>query len=373
MFLSHDGLADAETYVAGLPRQYVADRYNIPVDEVAKLGSAENPFGSSPLAAKAVLDAHDQLSIYPEWTARMLREKIADAYGLEPDQIVCGAGETEIIPELIRAFAEAGGEVLMFEPAFPIYHLASEAENRKAVGVPMGQDFSPDVEPMIAAIGNDTRLIFLTNPHSPSGRWLDEDNVRRVCDAAGSERTVVLDEAYVHFSRTNGHLHLVREYPNLIVLRTFSKVFGLAGLRVGFGAGAPERMRPLLALKPTWNLGPLQIAGAAAALDDHAHVEKTLDMIDASRAYVTKAMRELRAFRMIEDTRANFFMVEIVDSRLDSTSVFEQLLEHGVIVKDGSVSFRGLGRRYLRVDISLERHMRRFVDSLARIEEPVAA
>jgi histidinol-phosphate aminotransferase len=371
MFLSHAGLASAETYVAGLPRSYVAERYHIPIDEIAKLGSAENPFGAAPLAVDAVRRAHDQLSLYPEWTARALREKIAANYAVDPDQVICGAGETEIIPELIRAFTEPGGEVLMFRPAFPMYHLAAEAEGRKPIGIDMGEDFAPNVQPMIDAIHDRTRLIFLTNPHSPSGRWMEETDVRRVCEAAGAERTVVLDEAYVHFSRTNGYLHLVRDYPNLVVLRTFSKVFGLAGLRVGFGVSSPDRIRPLLALKPTWNLGPLQIAGAAAALDDHDHVRRTLDMIDAAREQMKAGMQALSAFRMIEETRANFFLVEITDPALDSTRAFERLLEQGVIVKDGSVSFRGLGKRYLRVDLSLERHMKHFLDALARVEAPV--
>jgi histidinol-phosphate aminotransferase len=373
MFLSHAGLANAETYVAGLPREHVAERYGIPLDEVAKLGSAENPFGAAPMAAEAVRRANESLSIYPEWTARELRAKIAATYGFEADQVLCGAGETEIIPELIRAFAEPGGEVLMFRPAFPIYHLAAEAEGRSPVSVEMGRDFAPVVDPLIEAIGPGTRLIFLTNPHSPSGRWLDTESVRRVCEAAGPERTVVLDEAYVHFSRTTGHMALAHEYENLVVLRTFSKVFGLAGLRVGFAVGDPKRLGPLFALKPVWNLGPLQIAGAAAALDDHEHVERTLAMIDASREYVRERMRSLQGFRMIEDTCANFFLVEITDPELDSPTVFQRLLENGVIVKDGSVSFRGLGYRYLRVDISLERHMQRFVDTLARIEAPVSA
>ena len=192
--------------------------------------------------------------------------------------------------------------------------------------------------------------------------------VSRICRAAG-ERLVVLDEAYIHFSRTNGGISLVNEFDNLIVLRTFSKAFGLAGLRLGFGIGQPDTIRAMLALKPTWNVGQLQIAGGIAALDDNTHMDRTVDMICEMRAYVTKQFKHLNSFRIIPGSRSNFFLVEILDPAQDSTGVFEALLKRGVIVKDCSRSFRGLGKRYLRVDVSLKKHMDRFVEALAELDK----
>ena len=193
--------------------------------------------------------------------------------------------------------------------------------------------------------------------------------MRRVCEAAGGDTVVVLDEAYVHFTETEGYLHLVREYENLIGMRTFSKAFGLAGLRAGFGIGSPERIQALLNIKPTWNVGCFQVAGAAAALDDDDHVERTVSMIVEMRGYTAQRMSALRAFRMVPDSRSNFFLIEILDPRFDSTKVFNRLLEFGVIVKDGSVSFKGLEKRYLRSDVSLQPHMDRLVDALIAIEK----
>ena len=169
----------------------------------------------------------------------------------------------------------------------------------------------------------------------------------------------------MHYSGTEGYLHLAHAYPNLIVLRTFSKAFGLAGLRLGFGVADRSIIDPLLAVKPTWNMGQLQIDGGIAALGDTEHVDRTVALVTEQRDRVATRLAPLDRFRMVPGSRSNFFLVEILDPATDSTVVFDGLLERGVIVKDGSVSFRGLGHRYLRVDVNLPEHMDRLVDALA--------
>ncbi len=367
MHYAHPGLADPEYYVPGLPTDFVARRYGIDPTEIAKLGSAENPFGASPLAVEAVTDALGSLHLYPSWTAEPLREKVADTYGYLPEQVVCGAGETEIISLIIRAFCEPGGRILMPGPCFPIYHLFAEAEGRVPELAHAATDrttMALDVDGYIEHIRPDTRIVFVTNPHSPSGTWLTEAAVRRIVEAA-PHALVVLDEAYVHYSDTPGYLHLTHEYDHLAVLRTFSKAFGLAGLRIGFGIAPKRVIDALLAVKATWNMGRLQIVGGIAALDDHDHVGRTVDTIVASRAYVQDRFDELDRFRMVPDSRSNFFLIEILDPDIDSTQVFQGLLERGVIVKDGSVSFRGLDHRFMRSDVNVKEHMDRLVAALA--------
>ena len=328
---------------------------------------AENPLGPSPLARQAVADTLDRLHLYPSWTAEPLREKIAETYGYQPEQVVCGAGETEIISLIIRAFCQPGGTILMPGPCFPIYHLFAEAEGRVPVLAHQATNrttMAVDVDAYIEAIENDTRIVFITNPHSPSGTWMTEADVRRIIEAA-PHALVVLDEAYVHYSETPGYVHLANEYEHVAVLRTFSKAFGLAGLRIGFGVAPRRVIDALLAVKTTWNMGQLQIAGGVAALDDHEHLERTVSTVVAGRDYVQDRFEELDRFRMVPGSRSNFFLVEILDPDTDSTRVFDGLLERGVIVKDGSVSFRGLDQRFLRCDANLKQHMDRLVDALA--------
>lgn len=368
MFIANPELLEKEAYVPGLTREHVAQSYGIPLADVAKLGSAENPFGPSPKAEAAVKQAL-KLDNYPDWTAAALREKLAAKYGFEPEEVICGAGETEIMSWIIRGFSAPGDKVLMFVPAFPIYHMAAESEGRFPVFVEMTKDLDFRWEAYLSAIKNDVRIAFLTHPHSPTGRLAPIARIREVCEAA-KDQLVVLDEAYIHFSKTNGGMDLVREYPNLIVLRTFSKVFGLAGLRVGFGVAAPDIIRPMMHLKPTWNMGTLQVAGAIAALDDDAYVAKTIEAIAEMRGYVVQKIRKLNRYSVIGEPCSNFFLLRIEDPALDSTFMFNELVKRGVIVKDGSVSFIGLGRRHLRIDVSLQKQMDRLIWALSDIGSP---
>ena len=281
--------------------------------------------------------------------------------------MICGAGETEILSLVTRAFCPPGDKIQMPGPCFPIYHLFAEAEGRIPVLVHTATDrqsMALDVDAYINAIEPDTRIVYVTNPHSPSGTWLEEAEVRRIVEAS-ADALVVLDEAYVHYSDTPGYIHLAAEYDNLAVLRTFSKVYGLAGLRVGFGVAPRAVVDALLAVKPTWNMGQIQISGGIAALDDHAHVARTVKTIVKNRMYVQNRFEELDRFQIVRNSRANFFLVEILDPDTDSTKVFEGLLERGVVVKDGSVSFRGLDDRFLRCDVNLKQHMDHLVDALA--------
>lgn len=368
--IKNRALVANEPYTPGLSREYVAQTFGIKLDDVAKLGSAENPYGPSPKALTATERGREKLDIYPEWTSKALRAAIAGKYGFDADCVVCGSGETEVISFIIRAFAGEGDPILMYEPCFPIYHLFAENEGRRPVYVPMGPDFDFVLDKYIATLKEVApKVAFLTNPHSPSGRLMSEDDIRAVCKVAGDGTLVVLDEAYIHFSRTPGSMALTREFPNLIVLRTFSKAFGLAGLRLGFGIAAnKELITPLLHIKPTWNLGQMQVEGGIAAIDDDEHVDKTVDLVVRMRDYISQKLKGLNRFRMVPGSRSNFFLIEILDGRLDSTQAFDELVKRGVIVKDCSVSFRGLGKRYLRSDVSHQVHMDRLVWALKEID-----
>lgn len=361
-------LVEGKVYVPGLPKEYVAQKYGVPVEEIAKLGSAENPYGPSPKALAAVEASKGRIDLYPDWTAKPLCEAIGKRYGFDPECVVCGSGETEVISMVIRAFAAPGEAILMHDPCFPIYHIYSNCEGRKPVFVKMGENFDPVVDDYIEALKSKPRIAFVTNPHNPSGRFIEESDIRRIIEAADKETLVVLDEAYIHYTQTEGGMHLLPEYDNLIVLRTFSKAYGLAGLRVGFGISAnKDLITPLRNIKPTWNMGQMQVAGGAAAVFDDEHVNKTVDTIVEMRAYLTDKLSGFNRFRMVPDSRSNFFLLEITDPDMDSTKLFNELLKRGVIAKDGRDIMNG-GDRYMRVDFNLKKHMDRLVWALSDIE-----
>ncbi len=346
---SSEALVSGEVYVPGLPTEYIVNTFGIPANEVAKLASAENPHGASPKAMAAVEEARHRLDLYPDWTARALREAIAAKYSFDPEGVVCGSGETEVISMVIRAFAKPDDPVLMHYPCFPLYRIYANAEGRRPVYVPMGKDFDPQVDLYLDTLKKvNPKIAFITNPHNPSGQMMSQADVIRVCDTASEDTLVVLDEAYVHYSQETFGLELLRKYKNLMVLRTMSKAFGLAGLRVGFGISANvDLIRPLWLIKPTWNMGQMQIAGGVAGINDDEHVNRAVNTVVEMRKYVTQGVDAIDGFRAVPNSRANFFLTEILNPELDSARVFNELLKRGVIVKNGA-DIEGLGSRYLR-------------------------
>jgi histidinol-phosphate aminotransferase len=353
-------------YAPGLSAQDVASEFGVSPSEVVKLGSGENPFGPSPAAARAISEDLGSLNRYPEWTSAELRCKVAGLFDVSEEEVVCGAGETEIISCVIRAFARPGDEILMHKPTFPIYHLYAEAEDRRPVFADPGDLPTLSADDLLEQINERTRAVFLTSPHNPSGRVLELDDVRRVCRAA-SQALVVMDEAYIHFSDRISALRLLPECPNLMVLRTFSKAYGLASLRVGFGIAGEEVVRILMRIKPTWNVGALQTAGAVAALDDEEHVERITQIVGKMREVAYREIDSLGGFSVIKGSQANFVLVRLDDPSLNSTEVFRRLARQGLVVKDGTVSYIGLGTRHLRIDVGVEEVMDRLVEALRTI------
>lgn len=359
-------LSTIEPYTPGMSAREVSARFGIAAQEVVKLGSGENSFGPSPKAVRAISGALGELHQYPSWTSEDLREAIAGREGVDPTEVVCGAGETEIISGLIRAFAEPGDEILMHHTTFPIYHLYSEVEGRVPVFAETGSGPVLDVDDLIDRMTGRTRVVFLTTPHNPSGRVVPLADIRRVC-AAAPGALVVVDEAYIHFSNQQTAVGLLSTFDNLIVLRTFSKAYGLASLRVGFGIARREIIDVLLRVKPTWNLGNLQVHGAIAALDDHEHVSRTTETIKAGRQRTSAEIDGIAGLSVLPGSQANFVLVRLESSDLDSTGVQHALARRGLVVKDCSVSYLGLGDRHLRIDIAGHEVMARLVGALRAV------
>ncbi|MFH0844161.1 MAG: histidinol-phosphate transaminase [Pseudomonadota bacterium] len=355
-------------YVQGLRTPEVAKRYGLPPERIAKLASAENPLGPPPLAVKAIQDALKDLSLYPHWQAPELRGALAEFQGMDEDQIVVGCGETELMSFIIRAFSEQGEEILFPIPTFPVYEQIARVERRRPASVHMGEDLIIDPEKLLQAVNEKTRVLILTSPNNPLSRTIEVETLRFILDHISPQILVLLDEAYMDFADETGtQVGLLSHYPNLIVLRTFSKIYGLAGLRVGYGMANKEIIEALMKVKPSWNIGGLVAAGASAALKDREHYERTRNMIWEGRAYLVKELSAFSNVSVIMKPQANFLCLRILDPNINSTQVFNRLVEGGVIIKDCSVSYKGLGDRYLRVDVSLRPKMDQFLEELRKV------
>jgi histidinol-phosphate aminotransferase len=362
-----DYLEPVHPFVPGLRIPEVVKRYGLKTESVAKLASAENPLGPSPKAVRAIEKALNEMSLYPDWRAEGLRQAIGRHNGVRADQVFVGCGETELISFLIRAFSEQGDEVLFPIPTFPIYEQASLVERRQPKWVEMDESFKIDPERLLRSVTEKTRILILTSPNNPLSTTIARETIQYILENLSPRVLVLVDEAYVDYADDATNPGLLERAPNLVILRTFSKIYGLAGLRVGYGMAHEIIVRAIMKIKPAWNMGCLASAGAIAALDDREHYRRTRVLIQENREYILKSLAGISNASVVMIPQANFLCVRIMDPQKSSTEVFEGLLQGGVIVKDCSVSYKGLGNRFIRVDVGLKQKMDQFLEQFSKV------
>lgn len=317
-------------YQPGKPIEDV--KRELGLDEVIKLASNENPYGASPKAKEALTREIGNINIYPDGAAVDLTAALARHLGVKPDQIIFGAGADEVILMIARAFLRPGDETIMAASTFPQYRHNAEVENAVVVEVPL-KDGTHDLQGMADKITDRTRIIWVCNPNNPTGTIVTKDELESFLARVPSSVMVVLDEAYFEYvdapSFPNG-LEFLKRYPNIVVLRTFSKIYGLASLRVGYGIGDPSVIRAINQVRPPFNTSRVAQAAALAALEDQAFVEHCLRMnkeglLTLKAAFDRLGLESFPAY-------GNFIMVDV---RRSAAEVFDALLRRGVIVRAG--------------------------------------
>jgi histidinol-phosphate aminotransferase len=244
--------------------------------KIHKLSSNESPLGPSPLAIEAYRQAASSLERYPDGSATMLREALASRYGLRAENIVCGAGSDELLSLLAQAYLTDGDEALYSMHGFLVYPIVIKANGGKAVTAPE-RNLTADVTALLAKVSQRTKIVFLANPNNPTGTYLPIEEVRRLHAGLPKETLLVLDAAYAEYVRRNDYeagVELVSSFDNVVMLRTFSKIHGLAGLRIGWAYCTPEIADTLNRIRGAFNVSNAAIAAATAALGDQAHVER---------------------------------------------------------------------------------------------------
>jgi histidinol-phosphate aminotransferase len=301
-----------------------------------KLASNENPFGPSPRAVQAMQAALAESNFYPDNDAIELRQKLADKHGVQPEQIVPTAGSTALLGIIARTFLSPGLNAVTSERSFIVYPIATQAAGGRLIKVPMrGDEF--DLNAIAAAIDQHTRIIYISNPNNPTGTLLPARELDCFLDEVPEHVVVILDEAYYDFAqhfavkRSVDYSHAL-DYVNqgrrVVVLRTFSKAHGLAGVRVGYGIGPAELMSYFARMRTTFSVSVVAQAGALAALDDEAHTQKTLKNNADQAERLTAAITEL-GYQPVP-TWANFLYCELGD---DAVAVAKRLQTEGVIVR----------------------------------------
>ncbi len=348
-------------YVPGKPIETLEREYGI--RDSIKLASNENPLGSSPRALAAVQGCLASLNRYPDGAGHTLLQRLAvhlsESEAVQPDQIVMGNGSDDILGLLARVLLQAGDEVIIPTPSFLMYDIVARAAGARIRQVPLKQ-LAIDLPAVLAQVGPRTRMIFLCNPNNPTGSI-----VRRAeCDAFMAqlppEVVVVIDEAYIEFARdpqcAQGLAYLSDDRP-VVTLRTFSKVYGLAGLRVGYGVMPQPLAERVNRVRMPFNVNSLAQAAACAALDDREFMQRTLSLVHAELDFLHAelARRGVRSF----PTQSNFFLIDVEQ---EADRIFERLLRQGVIVR----SMRSYGfPNYIRVNVGLHSENERFLAALS--------
>ncbi|MDP3071173.1 MAG: histidinol-phosphate transaminase [Opitutaceae bacterium] len=314
-------------YEPGKPIEYVARELGLDPAGIIKLASNENPFGPSPRALAAAKAALEHGELYPDGGCFELRRKLAGRHGLEADQFVVGNGSNEIIELLGHAFVGAGDEVVMGAPAFVVYKLVTLLFGAQAVEVPL-RDWRHDLPAIAAAITPRTKLVYVCTPNNPTGTANTEAELLAFVRALPDHVIAVIDEAYAEYVEHPPDLRpLIREGRKVVCLRTFSKIYGLASLRVGYGYGSPMLAALLNRLRQPFNVNAIAQAAAIAALDDHAFATHCATANRAGLRQIEQGCRE-RGWNFVPSV-ANFMLIEVGDGG----RVFEALQRRGVIVR----------------------------------------
>ncbi|MFO8048333.1 MAG: histidinol-phosphate transaminase [Desulfosudaceae bacterium] len=354
-----DFVMSVQPYAPGKPIEELKREYGIA--DVIKLASNENPLGPSPLAVQAMQEAVAALHRYPDGSGYYLVKKLADILKVAPANIVLGNGSDEIIGMLGRALLRAGDEVIMNDPSFSMYAIMARLSEAVPVSVPL-TSLAVDLDRIKAAVTPRTRMIFLTNPHNPTGSALTDDQLESFLRDIPANVLVVVDEAYAEFAGEGCCADSRRFFDNqrlLVTLRTFSKAYGLAGLRVGYGIMPEELAGFLNRVRQPFNVNSLAQAAALAALDDNEFLALTRQMVRQGLDYLTASLEEMGIACF--PTQANFLLIDV---KTDADQIFEKLLEQGVIVRS-MVSYGYPD--YLRITAGLPLENERFVEALRKV------
>jgi histidinol-phosphate aminotransferase len=358
-------LKDLPVYSPGKPIEEVARELGLEPDGIIKLASNENPLGPSRLALAAMRKALSNVNLYPDGSAFYLKQKLAAKLGLTPAHLILGNGSNEIIEMLGHALLNpapgktdaAQPEVIASQYCFAVYPIVTALFAAKLVTVP-ARNYSHDLDAMRNAISPGTRIIFIGNPNNPTGTSVPAKQLVDFIAAVPQNVLIALDEAYIeYFDGGPDFLPNIRtgQLPNLLLMRTFSKIYGLAGTRIGYGIGHPDFIAILERIRQPFNINLVAQAGALAALDDESHVQKTRKLTDRGLKFFIRAFRKLKL--EFVPSSANFILVRVGDGQ----RIFTEMQKLGVIV-------RGMAGyslpEWVRISIGTTKQNKRCLDAL---------
>jgi|688.fasta_scaffold327429_1 histidinol-phosphate aminotransferase len=352
-------LRELVAYEPGKPVEDLAREMGIEPDKIIKLASNENPLGPSPKARQAMIETLERAHFYPDGGGYYLREAIAEKLGLNMSNVILGNGSNEIIEFLGHAYLQPGDEVVVASHSFVVYRLMAQLFGAKVIDVP-DPNFVHDLDAMRAAITPRTKEVFIANPNNPTGTMVFQDAIDRFMENVPENVMVVFDEAYYEFlDEPPDVLKYVRAGRNVLVLRTFSKIQGLANLRIGYGIASPEIIEVLQKARQPFNANGIAQAGALAGLQDEAHMQETRRVTHEGRVFLQTEFLDMGL--EFVPSHANFVLVRVGDGR----KVFDALLRRGIIVR--AMASYGLPE-WIRVSVGTMPQNEAFIAALRDLE-----
>ncbi len=346
-----------EAYIPSKPDDVLMKLYGC--SRLYRLNNNENPLGPPP-AAREIIEGYPppQASVYPSGDAYHLRYCLSEQFGLHPDQILVGNGANEVIGFVIKAFCQEGDNIVTAEKTFAVYEWVAEFSGFRARLVPLA-DNGFDDEGMLAAIDERTKVLFICNPNNPTGSYWNEKRLRSFLDRVAGRQIVVLDEAYFEFVEKDDYpngMMLLSEYPNLILFRTFSKMYALAGLRIGYLAGSPEVVDVVRRTCVVYSVNGLAQAAALASVKDTEHVQRTREMVRRGKEFLVRELGNLGV--PLISGEGNFVMLKVP---MSDTLAYRKLMARGVMVRS-MTGFRF--PNWIRVTVSHMEPLEAFVEAL---------
>ncbi len=347
-------------YVPGKPIEELERELGI--KDSIKIASNENPLGPSPKALEAIRNCLDNLNRYPDGNATTFKDKLSKKLGVNPDMIIPGNGSNEVLELLAATFMKPGDHAVVSEHAFVVYDLAVDSRGFEKTVVPAGPNFGHDLRAMAKAVQDNTRIIFIANPNNPTGTYSTKQEMDELLETIPDDVIVVVDEAYFEFVEKDDFpdaVELVKSGANVVACRTFSKLYGLAGLRMGYGIMSPEMADYMNRVRQPFNTNMPAQAAAEASLDDTEFLNKVLEINRKGMAYIEKELKRL-GIEFIPSV-GNFL---IFKSPKDADELYQELLRKGVIVRP----MKGYKLpEYLRVTVGLEDENQRFIQAIEEL------
>ncbi|HJW65775.1 MAG TPA: threonine-phosphate decarboxylase CobD [Candidatus Bathyarchaeia archaeon] len=346
----------------------IANETGLNVEDLVDFSSSINPLGPSPRALEAMKKSFDKLSLYPDSNSTTLREAIACHFGtISKNNVIVGNGSTELIYLFSQVFLKKGDIALVAAPSFGEYTNAIVKSGSKPKHLKLSRDFQiePDV---FKREMKGAKAVFLCNPNNPTSMLIPHETLLEIVEKAFEERVVVfLDEDFIEFVHDEKRHSLVSamgKYPNVFVLRTFTKFYGLTGLRVGYGIADEETIEVFSRVKMPWNVNSLAQAAAVAALADEEHSRRTIEVVKAEKEFLSCELARIRGFRVFPaDT--NFIFLDVRQSGFTAPQLREKMIKHGILVRDCS-SFTGLDAFYIRVAVGTRKENERLLDAFKK-------